>query len=362
MATIEELQAQLAALTARVDVITTPPETYYTMLYQGETIDAILTDLLPARAGGSGLPVNQGGTGANTPQLALANLGGRPNKNLITNHYMIGTGETNSFPINQRGKKVYTPDWLQYSFDMWSVEANQEIRIEIKDGFVTLTNTSPDRTLQFKQMLPEELLVTGESYTLSTYVKNVSGGVIFQLGMTAEPYYGVCIMTPQSNEIVSATVDSLPAVSSEGWKVMYILPAGSSVTLADQKLEAGKVQTLGWKNSSGSVHLFETQDYAQELARCQRQLLKLGPNGATGYAENPTTAYLFVPLPVTMRAKPVWSGTLTRLYPYDGNSVSSVSVLSIADNMACLMVSGTGFIGGKVYSANELDGFLSAEP
>lgn len=43
MATIEELQAQLAALTARVDVITTPPETYYTMQYQGETIDQLLS-------------------------------------------------------------------------------------------------------------------------------------------------------------------------------------------------------------------------------------------------------------------------------------------------------------------------------
>lgn len=43
MATIEELQAQIAALTARVDAITAPPETYYTMQYQGETIDRLLS-------------------------------------------------------------------------------------------------------------------------------------------------------------------------------------------------------------------------------------------------------------------------------------------------------------------------------
>lgn len=43
MATIEELQAQLAALTDRVDAITAPPETYYTMQYQGETIDRLLS-------------------------------------------------------------------------------------------------------------------------------------------------------------------------------------------------------------------------------------------------------------------------------------------------------------------------------
>ena len=48
MATIEELQAQIAALTARVDAITAPPETYYTMQYQGETIDAYLQKISTA--------------------------------------------------------------------------------------------------------------------------------------------------------------------------------------------------------------------------------------------------------------------------------------------------------------------------
>ena len=121
------------------------------------------------------------------------------------------------------------------------------------------------------------------------------------------------------------------------------------------------MHTLGFKDDSGDVHLFETPDYWEEFSMCQRRLLKLGANSATGYAENPTKAYLFVPLPVSMRAKPVWSGTLPRLYPNDGNAVTSVSVLSIADNMACLMVDGAGFTSGKVYSANELEGFLSAE-
>lgn len=288
-------------------------------------------------------------------------VGARTNQNLIINHRMIGTGDPGSYPINQRGQKTYTPDWLQYSIDGWNVEANQQIKIEIKNGYITVSNTDPSKELQLKQILPEGLLTAGESYTLSTYVTAVSGGVRFQIGMTDSPYTGVCIMSPKENDIVSATVDELPAVSSGSWKVIYYLPAGSAVTIADQKLETGKIQTLGWKDSAGKVHLYETLDYGGELARCQRRLLKIGANSAWGYAENPTKAYLFVPLPVSMRAKPVWTGTLPRLYPNDGNTVTSVSVLSIADNMACLMVDGAGFTGGKVYSANELEGFLSAE-
>ena len=35
------------------------------------------------------------------------------------------------------------------------------------------------------------------------------------------------------------------------------------------KLEEGEIQTLGWKDSSGSVHLFETSNYGAELAQCQ---------------------------------------------------------------------------------------------
>lgn len=350
---------------AKVIEITNPltgqPQPAIQSDYTAQQIDNAVAAVQPLLPGGPGLPVNQGGTGANNPQLALVNLGAQPNRNLILNHRMIGTGDPGSYPINQRGKKVYTPDWNQYAIDGWSVEANQEIKIEIKNGLVTATNTSADRELQLKQIFPSNLLTEGEPYTLSVYAMEVSGGVRIQIGMTDSPYTGVCIMTPKAGNIVSATVDKLPAVSSGSWKVIYYLPAGSSVTIADQKLELGGVQTLGWKDSAGKVHLYETMDYGEELARCQRRLLKLGPNGATGYAENPTTAYLFVPLPVTMRAKPVWSGTLPLLYPNDGNSVSSVSVISIADNMACLMVSGTGFTSGKMYSANELDGFLSAE-
>lgn len=203
-------------------------------------------------------------------QRALYNIGGRPNRNIIINHRMMGTGDPGGFPINQRGQKIYTPDWNQYAFDMWSVEANQELKIEIKDGFVTLTNTSSDKLLQFKQLIPANTLLDGEMYTVSIYAKAISGDVRFQIGMTDPPYTGVCITDPKANDIVSATVDALPQVTSGGWKAMCHLYPGASITIADVKLEKGPIQTLGWKGSDGNVHLFDDVAYGEELSRCQQ--------------------------------------------------------------------------------------------
>lgn len=263
MATIEELQAQIAALSARVAALTVPPNRYYSSRYTGETIDKLLTSISDGAA-------NLDLSNLTDYQRALHNIGGRPNKNIIINHRMIGTGDPGDFPINQRGQKIYTPDWLKYSLDMWCVEANQEIKIEIKDGFVTLTNTSSDRTLQFKQLLPDNVLEAGERYTLSAYVKSITGDVLFQVGMTDPPYQSPCIVSPKANDIVSTTIDALPHVSSGGWKCFYLLPPGSAITIADQKLEHGPVQTLGWKDDTGNVHLFENADYRETLAQCQQ--------------------------------------------------------------------------------------------
>lgn len=354
MATIEELQAQIAALSARVDALTVPPNRYYSSRYTGETIDKLLTSI---SGGAADLELSN----LTDYQRALHNIGGRPSRNLLINHYMIGTGDPGSFPINQKGKKIYTPDWNQPAFDMWFCEANQELKVEIKDGFVTVTNTSSDRSLQFKQVLLPDLLKAGETYTLSVYAKDVSGEVLAYLSMTDPPYVGDIVFSPIANDIAYGTVTSLSQVSSGLWKVTYSLPPGSSVTLADIKLEEGPIQTLGWKDSSGSVHLFETSDYGEELAKCQRYLLKLGANSAWGYAESSNRAYLFVTLPVTMRTTPVWSGTLPKIYPNDGNSVYGATVISCSDNSVVLMIDGNGFTSGKVYSANEINGFLSAE-
>lgn len=333
MATIEELQAQIAALSARVDALTVPPNRYYSSRYTGETIDKLLTSI-------SGGAANLDLSNLTDYQRALHNIGGRPNRNLLINHYMIGTGDPGSFPINQKGQKIYTPDWNQYAFDMWSVEANQELKVEIKDGFVTLTNTSSDKLLQFKQLIPANMLLDGETYTLSIYAKAVSGSVKFQIGMTDPPYTGVCITDPKANDIVSATVGALPQVTSGGWKAMCYLYPEASITMADQKLEHGPIQTLGCKDDDGNIHLFETPDYGETLARCQRYGLFSGTSDLN--AVPLSIGQAFLPTPVTMRAKPVIVGTPV-VYNADTNSEVAgalVSVINVKQNGVVLQISG----------------------
>lgn len=289
------------------------------------------------------------------PQLALVNLGARPNRNLFINAIAIGGGGPGAFPVNQRGKTSYPAGT---AIDGWKITGNGGQKADLQADGILLTSTAQYGAYWIQTVDPNEVpSLIGKTLTCSCYMGKNSGyrpaASIYRNG----EYWK--FFEPKQNDIASLSFE-VPEGTTSLFFQIGADGAGTTVFKA-AKLEEGPVQTLGWKDSAGAVHLFETPDYAQELARCQRRLLKLGPNGATGYAESPTKAYLFVPLPVTMRAKPVWSGTLPRLYPNDGNSVSSVSVLSIADNMACLMVDGTGFTGGKIYSANELDGFLSAE-
>ena len=125
---------------------------------------------------------------------------------------------------------------------------------------------------------------------------------------------------------------------------------GTGQTFVAAKLELGSQQTLAHQDADGNWVLNEIPDYGEQLARCQRYQLYLSNNSCLGYAEDAGLMYLFVPIPVTMRSAPVFSGSL-QLYPVDGNTVTSVGVLSASNNMVTLVVRGTGFTSGKIYSA-----------
>ena len=114
-------------------------------------------------------------------------------------------------------------------------------------------------------------------------------------------------------------------MSSGTWKVTYGLPPGSSVTLADIKLEEGPIQTLGWKDSSGSVHLFETSNYGAELAQCQRYLIvETAENEKPGTAYSNTSGVFTISTAVQMRTTPVLSelkGYEPKIALSDGSTV-----------------------------------------
>lgn len=259
-------------------------------------------------------------------QKALHNIGGRPNRNLLINHRMIGTGNPGSFPVNQKGQKVYTPDLNETTIDGWKIEITDPgtVKVEIKDGFVTITNTSQTSGIQFKQIVPiEELSASGE-YTISSYIKEVSADVSCILAMTDSPYINPIRIKPVPNEIVSGTVTALPQVSSGSYKFIYEIPPGGFVTIADQKMEEGPIQTLGWKDDTG-IHLFETPDYGEELAQCQRYLIvETAENEKPGTAYSNTSGVFTISTAVQMRTTPVLSelkGYEPKIALSDGSTV-----------------------------------------
>lgn len=339
---------------AKIIEITNPltgqPQQVIQSDYTAQQIDDAVAAVQPFLPGGPGLPVNQGGTGANNPQAALVNLGARPSRNFADNSRF-----SNNQVVNQRGQTTYTNGSISASIDRWKLLGT----MTLEENGLSIQKTQSDPEF-FVQAISDEVLsaLRGQTVTLSAVYNDGDRKIA-----------GSTFVVPAQGDIDSPEASigdvlfDLYKFSGDGNARIRFFSASpsTSLTLEAVELVLGDHQTIVYTDKNGDLQFIETPDYGEELARCQRRLLKLGPNGATGYAESPTKAYLFVPLPVTMRAKPVWSGTLPRLYPNDGNSVSSVSVLSIADNMACLMVDGTGFTGGKIYSVNELDGFLSAE-
>lgn len=301
MATLDELQQQLAALSARVDALTTPPDDYYTSKYSGEEIDAGIakTGSLPESWP---FPVSSGGTGADTPQLALANLGGGPNRNLLDNWCFAGGGSQKRygvFPVNQRGQVSYSTA-QQTMFDRWwhGVEPGT---FELTDEGLKIT-AEAGANASMAQIF-DTIIAEATTVTLSALYR---GQVILD-------FYGY--------------TDTSSPVVNDGWGMhfyTYTIPAGTNLAnkiycptvkavagttayILAVKFEIGDKQTLAYQDSMGQWCLFETTDYGAELARCGRYLRAF--NAWTKCtADYIDSNRIMFSIPGDMRADPVVSG------------------------------------------------------
>ncbi len=302
------------------------------------------------------LPITQGGTNADTPQEALSNLGAWARPTLLRNGIFVGGGSQKGsgfLPINQRGKTSYTDG---YSIDGWKVTGGGTLTV--KDDCIELEATSGSlATLECAVEAPSNY--SGKTLTLSALAERISGTEYCYITNIFDEYKKD-VAIPDAKGFCSLT-DTAGTLTSS-LKFVFVCGKGCKIRMYAAKMEEGDFRTLGWMDESGLPHLFVGPEFGGVLSECQRYLFKVGMNNAWGYADSSSVAYLFVPTPVTMRSEPVWSGRISKLYPYDGNSVTLVSVWSLADGMVCLQVQGTGFTPGKVYSVSEVsDGFLSAE-
>lgn len=216
------------------------------------------------------------------------------NPNLLDNWYFGN-------PVNQRGKTTYSG--AGYGIDRW--EANSAITpnvTTIKDGYIELSQDA-----LIAQILEEP-------YSLCE--KQVTASVLLTAGL-----YTVTATVPSKEELSAATAnknigraDFVVNKKSLGYIEMTHTQEHKTelrirvykeytVDAIAAKLELGDVQTLAHLYGGAWV-LNQLPDYGAELARCQRYLVPLSSDLVQAVIIGTGMIFFFVPLPVTMRAKP----------------------------------------------------------
>ena len=294
--TIEErlslLEHQMAAQ------IPTPTE-YYTSRWSGEEIDK-----------GIGGALQLGG--ATTPQAALRNIGGRPNRNLLDNWYFVGGGSQEGggqFPINQRGQTSYTG--AIYGIDRYKGMYGAEV-VDLEDGCLSLTFSNNQG---ISQILAPDVLQALEGQTVTqTILWYLSSGNYANAGLVVNetPMLTPGIQSVGSQWMITSNTVQMPdSIQSAS----FTISGDGNIKVKAVKLELGDHQTLAYQDEEGNWQLFETPDYGEELAKCQRYYWDSGAEnfgGCSGIGSATSILTCACQFPVTMRTAPairIYNGT-----------------------------------------------------
>lgn len=323
-AAIEAVQANLTAYIAKIKAATGAAEVgnapiagmTATNVQQAleelrENIDNIVSGIIP---GGSitndmlqgPVSVEKGGTGATTPQGALANLGAGVRPNLLINPF---------FQVNQRGQTSYSGTYDVYTVDGWLLNNAETATVNVlSNGVQIVAGTVTAQFRQYLESLPDGV------YTLSFLFTDGSlGYAVYEKSGTAYT----------RKDYAGSDVWGFGMQDTSGKPTAYMyVQAGMSAAPVASKLESGDGQTLAYQDDTGAWQLLPQpeSDYATQLALCQRYQLSL-PYGASknfapigfGWAQTASSIRILIPTPVTMRANPVIS--------YLSGDISGISLI-----------------------------------
>lgn len=199
-------------------------------------------------------------------QKALRNLGGRPSRNLLDNWYFVGGGSQQGdgqFPINQRGQTSYTV--LNGScIDRWKLFNSPTLALEADAISLTSRDTG---TSQLRQILSAEAMEQIKGRTVTLSVLTTQG--LFSGPFTISPDGSSISRERISMEDWYADLYANLSISKIEFRFVSLNP-NATLKIRAVKLELGSIQTLACQDEAGGWQLFETPDYAVELARCQR--------------------------------------------------------------------------------------------
>ena len=233
------LEERVAALERKLLAreATEEPTEYYTSKYSGEEIDA----LLDKAAGG----------------------GTSPRRNILDNWYFVGGGSQQGggqFPINQRA--ITSVNASNNLIDRWRI-------YRYVSGSATLTpngiNLSGD--FDFGESIESARLPNIPNLPVTISALFSDGSFVSTTSILSNNGDSEFITVPISS---NASLDYTRNWQSDIDLFAFSLKSNASIIPIAAKLELGSSQTLAYKDEGGNWQLFETPDYAEELAKCQR--------------------------------------------------------------------------------------------
>lgn len=212
------------------------------------------------------------------------------NPNLLDNWYFGN-------PVNQRGQTEYAGS--VYTIDRWRLGTDKNMALSISDDKLSIVTDTVDSYFNFDQPLEAKVFRVGATYTLSFLVDNYRN--INQLYFSASKSF---FTFADNLATMSFTVNS-PISSNPYIGIQFKTNTTTSILAA--KLELGSTQTLAHREGNKWV-LNEIPDYGEQLRRCQRYFVYFTKfTGVSGRAVNINSCQFMVPIPVTLRDKPVIS-------------------------------------------------------
>lgn len=219
-------------------------------------------------------------------------------------------------PVNQRGVTSLTQNsTLKYFIDRWQV---WDGTFAVTDnGLQVAWNGTSGYNARMRQKIEKNLF--GKTVTVSAIIDSV----LYQESLTVPETANSDSFGNTNNGIQFFVQNHDSTCVSVG----LVVNGTSTRTISRIKCEVGSASTLEQDSPS---------DYGEQLGLCQRYCVKLS-GGAARYRPSQKTSSLFdffIPLPVSMRGIPSYSGTFGTLYSYGGSSQTgfTFSVINSGSN------------------------------
>ena len=226
------------------------------------------------------------------------------NPNLLDNAYWADK----DYIINQRGQDEYAGQG--FTIDRWANNNDNAFLSLQQDGgilFYTQNGTTAPTPIFFTAL--EHGPKTGETITFSALCKTNSN--MFLLALQENIYKTVRILPSSDYCLVYLTMQLTGSLQWVGFRDTGSSGGNDGLYIKAAKLELGPVQTLAHKDENGNWILNDPPpNKALELAKCQRYQIELKKSNSDsnigfGIANTTRNVTAFIPLPVSLRNKPI---------------------------------------------------------